>query len=294
MTNVLELKDISKRYGTFALENISFSLPKGFIMGLIGINGAGKSTLLKTMMDIAKRDQGDIFMFGKDTKTHMVEIKQDIGFVFDENHFYSHLNCDQMKKIIAPFYKNWDEEKYQSYMKRFGLPTNKKIKTFSKGMKMQYNIAVALSHKAKLIIMDEPTAGLDPIVRRDLLNLLQEVVMNEEVSVLFSTHVTTDLEKIADYITYIHDGHVELSDEKDTILDEYCIVKGDSNLLNEQNRAAFIHIEKNRHGFHGLSNDKREIELQFGDEVLLERPSLEDIMYYTSQGKEVLNRKDDS
>lgn len=284
MSNVLELKGVSKRYGTFALENISFSLPQGYIMGLIGINGAGKSTLLKTMLDIVKRDQGEIYMFGKDTKTDIVEIKQDIGFVFDDSYFYGHLNCNQMKKIIAPFYHNWDEEKYQSYMKRFGLPTDKKIKAFSKGMKMQYNIAVALSHKAKLIIMDEPTAGLDPLVRRDLLNLLQEVVMEEEVSVLFSTHVTTDLEKIADYITYIHNGHVEFSDEKDKILEDYCIVKGDNSLLDDQNSKAFIHIEKNQHGFQGLSRDKEEINRQFGDEVLIEKASLEDIMYFTSKG----------
>lgn len=288
MSNVLELINVNKRYGTFALEDISFSLPKGFIMGLIGVNGAGKSTILKTMMDIVKRDQGEIFMFGKDTKTNMVEIKQDIGFVFDDSHFYSHLNCEQMKRVIAPFYDNWDEEMYQSYITRFGLPTNKKLKTFSKGMKMQYNIAVALSHKAKLIIMDEPTAGLDPIVRRDLLHVLQEVVMEEEVSVLFSTHVTTDLEKIADYITYIHDGKIYFSEEKDLILETYCIVKGDTALLNEQNRAPFIYIEQNRLGFQGLAKDKEEIHLQFGDEVVIENASLEDIMYFTSQGSKDL------
>lgn len=288
MSNVLELINVNKRYGTFALEDISFSLPKGFIMGLIGVNGAGKSTILKTMMDIVKRDQGEIFIFGKDTKTNMVEIKQDIGFVFDDSHFYSHLNCEQMKRIIAPFYDNWDEEMYQSYIARFGLPTNKKLKTFSKGMKMQYNIAVALSHKAKLIIMDEPTAGLDPIVRRDLLNVLQEVVMEEEVSVLFSTHVTTDLEKIADYITYIHDGRIYFSEEKDLITETYCIVKGDTALLNEQNRAPFIYIEQNRLGFQGLAKDKEEIRLQFGDEVVIEKASLEDIMYFTSQGSKDL------
>ncbi|MBM7599530.1 ABC-2 type transport system ATP-binding protein [Virgibacillus halotolerans] len=289
MTHVLELKNVSKRYEDFSLDNISFILPKGFIMGLIGVNGAGKSTLLKIMMDIVKRDDGEIYIFGKDTRKQMVEIKQDIGFVFDDSHYYGHLNCDQMKQIIAPFYHNWDEETYQSYMKRFGLPTNKKLRTFSKGMKMQYNIAVALSHQAKLIMMDEPTAGLDPIVRRDLLHVLQEVVMNEEVSVLFSTHVTTDLEKIADYITYIHDGNVNFSEEKDLISETYFIVKGDTALLNEQNSAPFVHIEKSRLGFQGLSKDKAEIRLQFGDEVVLEPANLEDIMYFTSQGHKDLN-----
>ncbi|GEQ50323.1 ABC transporter ATP-binding protein [Tetragenococcus koreensis] len=287
MSNVLELQNVSKSYGTFKLNNISFTLPEGFIMGLIGVNGAGKSTILKVMMDIVKRDQGEIFIFGKDTRKQMVEIKEDIGFVFDDSHFYSHLNCNQMKKIIAPFYKNWNEETYQSYMKRFNLPTDKKIETFSKGMKMQYNIAIALSHKAKLIIMDEPTAGLDPLVRRDLLQVLQEVVMDERASVLFSTHVTTDLEKIADYITYIHDGNVYFSAEKDIILERYAIVKGGLDLLNAENEKTFVFVEKNRHGFQGLTDNKQEIKLQFGEEVILEKANLEDIMYYTSQAKKV-------
>lgn len=283
MTNALELKGVSKRFGSFALEDISFSLPQGYIMGLIGVNGAGKSTLLKIILDIVIRDQGDVYIFGKDTNKSMVEIKQDIGFVFDENHFYGHITCDEMKRIIAPFYRNWDEEKYQSYMKRFDLPANKKIQTFSKGMKMQYNIVVALSHRAKFIMMDEPTAGLDPIVRRDLLNVLQEEVMKEEISVLFSTHVTSDLEKVADYITFIQNGKIAFSKEKDQLLEEYCLVKGDNAILNEENSASFIHIEKNRHGFQALSKDKGEIRLQFGDEVLIERATLEDIMYFSTQ-----------
>ncbi len=285
MSNVLELQNVSKDYGSFKLSNVSFKLPKGFIMGLIGVNGAGKSTILKVMMDIVKRDQGEIYIFGKDTRDEMVNIKQDIGFVFDDSFFYSHLNCDQMKKIVAPFYKNWDEQKYQYYIARFNLPTDKKIKNFSKGMKMQYNIAIALSHKAKLIIMDEPTAGLDPLVRRDLLHVLQEVVLEEEASVLFSTHVTTDLEKIADYITYIHDGSVYFSSEKDSILERYAVVKGGLDILNNENESSFVYIEKSRHGFQALTDNRAETKLQFGDEVLIEAADLEDIMYYTSQAK---------
>lgn len=283
MENVLEIKSVSKKYAAFQLNDISFKLPKGYIMGLIGINGAGKSTLLKIMMDIVKKDGGDVTIFGKNTKTDMVNIKQDIGFVFDDSHFYDHLTCQQMKQIIAPFYKNWDEGIYQEYINRFNLPVNKPIKTFSKGMKMQFNICIALSHHAKLILMDEPTAGLDPIVRRELLKLLQEVVMGEEVSVLFSTHVTTDLEKIADYITFIHQGKVLFCKEKDAILEEYFLVKGDDSLLDEENQKAFIGLEKSRVGFQGLSNNREEILFQFGDEVLLEQATLEDIMYFTNQ-----------
>lgn len=251
-------------------------------MGLIGVNGAGKSTLLKIMMDIVRRDQGEIRMFGKDTRISMVDIKQDIGFVFDDSHLYGHLNCRQLRAIIAPFYRNWKEDMYQFYMQRFGLPTNKKLKSFSKGMKMQYNIVVALSHGAKLIIMDEPTAGLDPLVRRDLLHLLQEVVSSEEVSVLFSTHVTSDLEKIADYITFIQNGKVKFSEEKDRILERYAIVKGDPKLLNERNAKLFVNVEKSRVGFQALSQDREGVKLTFGSEVLLEKATLEDIMYFSS------------
>ncbi|KMT58150.1 ABC transporter ATP-binding protein [Paenilisteria newyorkensis] len=283
MESILEVKRVSKVYKDFTLRNISFRLPKGYIMGLIGVNGAGKSTLLKIMMDLVQKNSGDVFIFGKNTKDAMEEIKQDVGFVFDENHFYEHLNCEQMKRIIAPFYRNWDEAEYQNYMKMFELPSNKKIKTLSKGMKMKYSIAIALSHHAKLIIMDEPTAGLDPIVRRELISVLQTVVMKEEVSVIFSTHVTADLERIADFITYIHEGRVFFSEEKDALLEQYVIVKGDQDLLDDDAKSLFVDVEIGSLGFQGLSRQAEEARFYFGEEVIFEKPTLDDIMYHTVQ-----------
>lgn len=290
MDNILEVKQVSKIYKDFALRNISFQLPKGYIMGLIGVNGAGKSTLLKIIMDLVQKNSGEVFIFGKNTRNSMAEIKQDIGFVFDENHFYDHLTAEQMKRVIAPFYRNWDEVVYQFYMQKFELPSNKKMKNFSKGMKMKYSIAIALSHHAKLIIMDEPTAGLDPIVRRELLNVLQTVVMDEEVSVLFSTHVTADLERVADFITYIHEGHVFFSEEKDRLLEQYVIVKGDAGLLDSESENLFIDVEISALGFQGLARQREEVRFYFGNEVILEKPSLDDIMYYTVQATKKTRR----
>lgn len=283
MDSILEVKHVSKIYKDFVLRNISFQLPQGYIMGLIGVNGAGKSTLLKIIMDLVQKNNGDVVIFGKNTRDEMEDIKQDIGFVFDENHFYEHLTCEQMKRIIAPFYQNWDEAEYQNYMKMFELPSNKKIKVFSKGMKMKYSIAIALSHHAKLIVMDEPTAGLDPIVRRELLSVLQTVVMKEEVSVIFSTHVTADLERVADFITYIHEGRIFFSEEKDNLLERYVIVKGDQDLLDDEAKSLFVDVEIGALGFQGLSENAEEARFYFGEEAVFEKPTLDDIMYYTVQ-----------
>lgn len=222
---MLELKNVCKTYQDFSVKNVSFTLPRGYIMGFIGPNGAGKSTTIKMIMNLIRKESGDIKIFGKDNKKAEKEIKQNIGFVYDENHYYEDLTCEQMKRIIAPLYKKWDEKQYQSYMQRLQVPMYKKIKELSKGMKMKFAIAIALSHHAEFIIMDEPTAGLDPVVRSELLDMLQEIVMEDEVSVLFSTHITTDLERIADYITFINDGEIIFTGEKDELMENYVIVK---------------------------------------------------------------------
>lgn len=282
---MLQLKSVCKNYEGFSIRNVSFTLPTGYIMGLIGPNGAGKSTTIKMIMNLAKRNSGDIHIFGKDNVKFEKEIKQHIGFVYDENHYYDDLTCEQMKRIIAPLYNNWDEAQYQSYMERLQVPHKKKIKQLSKGMKMKYAIAMALSHHAKLIIMDEPTSGLDPVVRSELLDILQEIVMEEEVSVLFSTHITTDLEYIADYITFMHNGEIVFTGEKDDILENYVIVKGSNDLLDKEGKELFIGLRKNKFGFAGLAKDKQEIQDWFGTEVILEKPTLDDIVVYTAKGR---------
>ena len=194
MKYLLELNGVTKKYKEFQLNNLSFNLEKGYIMGFIGPNGAGKSTTIKLIMNLIKKDSGEIKIFGKDYQKEETAIKERIGFVYDENYFYEELTILEMKNIIAPFYKNWDEKTFQKYIKEFNLSLKQKIKELSKGMKMKYSLALALSHKADLIIMDEPTSGLDPIVRNELLEILYDLIQDEEKGILFSTHNTTDLE----------------------------------------------------------------------------------------------------
>lgn len=286
MEYILEVKNLRKDFKSFSLKDISFSLPPGYIMGFIGPNGAGKSTTIKLIMNLLKKDGGYINVFGKDHVRYEKEIKEQIGFVYDENHFYEELTVVEMKRIIAPLYKSWNEDTFKKYLKTFQLPQNKKIKELSKGMKMKFSLAIALSHDARLLIMDEPTSGLDPVFRSELLDVLADLMQDENRSVFFSTHITSDLDKIADYITFIHDGEIILSDTKDNILDNYGIVKGGNELLDANNKKIFVGIRCNRFGFEGLVKDRKKAMLLFKDRVVVEKPSLEDIMVYTVRGNQ--------
>ncbi|MCY8034367.1 ABC transporter ATP-binding protein [Bacillus sonorensis] len=282
MDKILEIKNVSKNFKDFSLKNINFSLEKGYIMGFIGPNGAGKSTTIKLIMNLIKKDQGEINIFGLDHERHNLAIKQRIGFVYDENHFYEELTVSEMKGIISPFYARWDEAAFQQYAKDFRLPLKKQIKHMSKGMKMKFSLAIALSHHADLLIMDEPTSGLDPLVRSELLDVLQTLLEDENKSIFFSTHITSDLEKVADYITLINNGQLVLSKTKDKLLEEYCIVKGSHDTLHAGGEGILIGLKKNRFGFEGLSRHKREVVQQFGDSVMIEKPTLEDIMVFST------------
>ncbi|MBK1810424.1 ABC transporter ATP-binding protein [Clostridium sp. YIM B02505] len=284
MDNILEVTNLSKSYKDFALDNISFSLKRGYIMGFIGPNGAGKSTTIKLIMNLIKKDSGSIKIFGKDNISSEKELKQKIGFVYDENYFYEDLTTTEMKDIVSPFYKEWDNKAFNKYMDEFALPKKKKIKDLSKGMKMKYSLAIALSHNAEFIIMDEPTSGLDPIFRSEMLDILYSIIQDENKSIFFSTHITTDLEKIADYITFLNNGKIVFSKEKDEVLENYRIVKGDTTLLDRDTRKNFISIKENSFGFEALTDDASSIKRIFGDKVLLEKASLEDIMVYSIRG----------
>ena len=218
MTPLLEIKNLRKNYTAFSLKDISFTLERGFIMGFIGPNGAGKSTTIKLILNLIKKDGGEIKIFGKDNIKNEREVKNKIGFVLDESYYYEDVTLLEMKNIVAPFYKEWDDEVFHRHLKNFNLPAEKKIKELSKGMKMKYSLAIALSHHADLLIMDEPTSGLDPLVRSELLDILTELIQDENKGVLFSTHITSDLDKVADYVALIRDGEIVLNDSKDDIL----------------------------------------------------------------------------
>ena len=281
---MLEIKNLSKKFKTFELDNVSFKLEPGYIMGFIGPNGAGKSTTIKLIMNLLKKDFGEIKVFNKDHIEFEKEIKNRIGFVYDESYFYEDLTIKQMKNIIAPFYKEWDEKLFNRYIKDFDLDLNQKIKKLSKGMKMKFSLAIALSHNADLIIMDEPTSGLDPVFRREILDILYNVIQDEKKSIFFSTHITTDLEKIADYITFINKGKVVFSKSKDEILESYRIIKGGNNLLDMDTRKKFIGLRETKVGFEGLVENPQKLKRLFGNDVIIERPTLEDIMVYSVRG----------
>lgn len=280
MDCILEVKNLSKNYNEFSLDNLSFSLERGYIMGFIGPNGAGKGTTIKAIMNLIRKDSGQISVLGMDNVKDEKRIKEKIGFVYDENYFYDDLTLLQSKDIISPFYKNWDDKSFQRYIKDFELPLKGKIQNLSKGMKMKFSLALALSHNAELIIMDEPTSGLDPIVRRELLEILYGIIQDEKKGILFSTHNTSDLDKIADYVTFINKGKLVFSCAKEELLENYGIIKGESKLLDNEIKQKLIGIKESRYGFEALSKNSRELKKLLGDKVVVERPNLEDIMLY--------------
>lgn len=200
MDNILDIRGLCKSFKEFKLHNLTFSLPRGYIMGFIGPNGSGKTTTLKLIMNLLRPDAGEIRIFGQDHIAFEREVKQRIGFVYDESVFYEQLSIEHMTSLIRPFYRQWNQPLYEDYIRRFDLNPKQKIKTLSKGMRTKYALALALSHGAELLIMDEPTAGLDPVFRREMLDILLEVMQREENSILFSTHITSDLDRVADYI----------------------------------------------------------------------------------------------
>lgn len=278
---MLKVQNLNKEFKNFKLKNISFNLEPGYIMGFIGPNGAGKTTTIKLIMNLIKMDSGNIEIFGLDNKKFERKVKERIGFVYDESYFYEDLTIKQMKNIVAPFYSKWDEKVFKEYIKKFSLDENSKIKTLSKGMKMKFSLSLALSHNADLIIMDEPTSGLDPVFRREILDILYDVIQDENKSIFFSTHITTDLEKIADYITFINDGEIVFTKPKDEILETYRIIKGGKEILNSEVKSKFIGIRETNVGFEALTDNEDFIKKLSKDKILVEKPSLEDIMFYT-------------
>ncbi len=282
MKNLLEIENVRKAFDSFILDDICLTLPPGYIMGLIGPNGAGKTTLIKLIMNAVRRDGGTIRLFGSDSQIHAEANRARIGFVQDEPTFYGHLTLGNMKSIVAGFYPSWDEKEFQRLIDRFKLPLSKRVMALSRGMTTKFALSLALSHHADLLILDEPTSGLDPASRRELLTILGRYIEDGSRSVLFSTHITSDLERVADYITLLQAGRLIFSSDKDEILQNWMVVKGDSQLLSDGNR---VHLEGWRvceYGFEALTRQGDSIQQYFDGEILIEKASLEDIMFYTT------------
>lgn len=272
----LEVRQLNKKFEKFNLIDVSFELKKGYIMGFIGSNGAGKTTTLKSILNMIRFESGEISVFGKKFADNEISLKQDIGYAFGGVDFYTKKKLKQITNVIKRFYDNWDQDVYETYLKRFKLDPDKKISELSEGMKIKYNLTLALSHHAKLFILDEPTSGLDPVARDNLLELFQELVEGGERSILFSTHITTDLEKCADYITYINNGRIIASRNKDDFMSDYKLISGTKDQL-DSIQTKMVSYKKNSFGFTGLMKTNL---VPLKNDLTVEKASLEDIMIY--------------
>ncbi|MEG0238026.1 MAG: ABC transporter ATP-binding protein [Clostridium sp.] len=281
--NALEINNITKKYKGFSLEDVSFTLKKGFIMGLVGPNGAGKTTTIKAIMNLIQLNSGNIKIFEESMKENEIGIKDRIGFVYDDCTAFDDFTIEYNKKIISSFYSKWDEDKFNEYLKLFELNRQKKVKDLSKGQKMRFSLAIALSHGAELLILDEPTSGLDPVFRSELLELFFDLIKDSELSILYSTHITADLEKLADYITFIKDGKVQFSKEKDILLEEYSIIKGSLDKLTDDMKKDLIGTKVSKYNFEALIANKDKFLKKYGKDFITERASIDDIVVYSSK-----------
>ena len=275
----IEVNNVSKNFKHFSLKEVDLVLPKGYIMGLIGANGAGKTTLIKILMGLYLRDGGDVKVLDMDPVSKGSELREHIGFVFDEPKFYD-FKLKKIKKIIAPFYRKWNEDEFWRLMKRFNLQGYLRFKNLSRGMKLKFALAIALSHNAELLILDEPTSGLDPIFRLELLDILQEIISKGDKSILFSSHITEDVEKIADYVTYIKDGRIMFSDTKDSVLSSYTLVKGKKDKIPNSISAIMVGGKTTPYFYEAIIPKNNNLEQIWDQE---EQPTLEEIMYYSER-----------
>ncbi len=284
MTNCIEIKGLCKSYGDFTLRDVDLTVPGGSIMGLIGENGAGKTTTIKCLLGIARPDRGSITVLGRDMAAHGAEIRQDIGVVLDECFYHDTLRPRDLSPILAPIYRGWDRELYRDCLARYGLPENKLIKEFSRGMKMKLSLAAALAHRPRLLVLDEATAGLDPVVREEILEEFLSFICDEEHAILMSSHITTDLEKAADYITYLHQGQVALTGSKDDIRDRYGRVACTAAQLEQIEPGDLLRVRRGAFGCEGLTANRAEFQRKY-PQLLAEPLSLEDIMVFMERGE---------
>ncbi|NLM25619.1 MAG: ABC transporter ATP-binding protein [Firmicutes bacterium] len=279
MENLLEIKGLTKRYDGFTLDSIDLAIPKGCIMGFIGENGAGKTTTIKLILNLIHRDQGLIKVFGLDNQKHELQIKQDLGVVFDESNFPDSILVPHVDAVMKRIYRNWDSNTFYNYIDKFSLPTKKEYKSFSRGMKMKLSLAVALSHNPRLLLLDEATSGLDPVIRDEILDVFLEFIQDEEKSILVSSHIISDIEKIADYIVFIHQGRIVFAESKEDLARNYGILKctiADFETLEQQYIKGY---RKNQFGVEALV-----LKEHFKKGYLVDPASLEQIMLFTIKG----------
>ena len=283
--NAIEIDGLTKKYDGFTLDNISFNVPKGSIMGFIGQNGAGKTTTINSLLNIIKKDSGTIRILGLDNEKNEIAIKEQIAAVFDELPFHDQLNANHISIILRDIFKEWDNEKYFEYLDRFALPRKKKIGQFSKGMKMKLQIAAALSHNAKLLIMDEATTGLDPVVRNEILDIFLEYLQDENHSILMSSHITSDLEKIADSVTFIDRGKLLLTGYKDDILENHGVMKCSVDNYKQIDEADIISARITDFGAEIMVSDKKMFSQKYSG-IIMDNTTLEEIMlFYVNRRK---------
>ena len=287
--NAIEIKGLTKKYDGFTLDDISFDVPKGSVMGFIGQNGAGKTTTIKAIFNIISRDAGTIKVLGLDNIENEYEIKEDVAAVFDELPFHEDFNAKQISIVLSSVFKNWDNEKFKELLTRFALPEKKKIKQFSKGMKMKLQIATALSHDAKLLIMDEATTGLDPVVRNEILDIFREYLQDGERSILMSSHITSDLEKIADCVTFIDKGKILLSGYKDDILDTHGLLKCSKADYENIDKEDIVSARITDFGVDAMVSDREMCNKKYSGAVI-DKTTLEEIMlFYVNRDKKEWN-----
>ena len=284
MEAAIKVKNLNKKYEGFELKNISFEIPEGSIVGLIGENGAGKTTTIKSILNIIK-SEGKIQVFGKDIKQNEKEIKSKLGVVLDDSFLSEYLTPKKINSIMKNFYNTWDNKLFENYIKIFKLPENKMIKDFSSGMKMKLKIATAISHKPQILILDEPTSGLDPIVRNEILDIFRQFIAEDETrSILVSTHITTDLEHISDYIMFIKNGEITLNLPTSEILENYGIVKCDEKDFSKISKEDYEYYRKEKYQYEVLVKNKKMIKSKYGISTI-DKASIEDIMLFYIKGE---------
>jgi len=286
ITNAIEINNVTKHYKDFSLNQINFTVPKGTIMGFVGENGAGKTTTIKAILDLIHTDEGTINVLGRDSKNLPKDIKAQIGVVFDGSNLHDNMNAKNINFIMKNIYPNWEEKVFNHYLKKLNLPQDKIFKGYSRGMKMKLSIAIALSHQSKLLILDEATSGLDPIIRDEILDIFMEFIQNENHTILLSSHIISDIEKIADYVTFIHKGRIVFSKSKDDLIYQHGIIRCRKNDIRNIDSSFVVGIRENGFGAEVMIHSKDRFKRIY-QQFEVEKVSIEEIMLFVVRGKEM-------